>query len=233
MKGAFVTATGTGVGKTFVTRALVTALRNRGERAIAIKPVETGIDSARDTDSARSAESANMPETSDAAILAAASGDASLANALGFHRGTLPLAPYAASLEGEGLPPSVGDLVAAVHAAAKRANATRCLVEGAGGLAVPLDAAFTFADFAEKLAFPLVVVATDALGTLSHTLTLAAAANLHALRIDAVVLNLPPGTHADDSTRTNGRILAERLAVPVVRTADADWEDAVLRALAL
>ncbi len=153
MKGAFITATGTGVGKTWLAAALASACVQRGKHVAAIKPIETGVD----------------PDPLDALALAHACGDASLANAAGLYRAKEPLAPYAIEKRGG---PSIGSL----SALAKRvrelsSDADYAIVEGAGGVLVPLDREHTIADFAALLDLQTVLVARNALGVLSYTLT--------------------------------------------------------------
>ena len=208
MRGIFVSGTGTGVGKTFVTRAIATALRTNGKRVAALKPVETGIDG---------------ENLGDAHALARASGRPELAGFAGFYRNPMPLAPYAAALETGAAPPTVRALVDAVHQAARGSEIV--LVEGAGGLFVPIDARETMAELTAALGLPLLLVAQNALGVLSSTLTVAECARARGIELRAVVLVDPPDGEEDVSTRTNARILDERLGAPVFefpRTADDD-----------
>lgn len=206
MRGVFVTGTGTGVGKTFVARGLCRALVNRGTRVAAIKPLETGW-----------ADGA----TSDARALDAAAKRSDLAHAAGLYRARAALAPYAATLSGEA-PPSMSAIVERVRALAGDDYA---VIEGAGGLLVPLDAQASFADLAGQLGLPSVLVAVDALGTLSHTLTAYTCARAAELEVRAIVLTRRPPS--DGSAATNARILAERCACPVLvfRAADDDDDD--------
>lgn len=206
MNGLFITGTGTGVGKTWLTRGLAAALHRRGVSVAAIKPLETGCD----------------PDPADALELARACGREELARAPGLYRARPPLAPYAATLEGE--PPVDLD---AVLAATRDLAADVTLVEGAGGLLVPLDAEHTLAELAAALALPLVIVARDGLGVLSATLTTAECAARRGLVLRAVVLS-PPNDPHDASPATNARILQERLDCPVLRYAPARDDDAVL-----
>lgn len=205
MKGLFVTGTGTGVGKTWLTRGLARALRRRGDDVAAIKPIETGCD----------------PRPLDAEALARACDRPELADLDGLYRARLPAAPYAATLEGE---PAID--LPRVIAAVKPVPAQLHLVEGAGGLLVPLDAHTTLAELATALALPVVLVARDALGVLSHTLTAAECARRRGLEIRAVVLT--PSPDDEPSSRTNGRILVDLLTVPVLRFEPVSGEDAAL-----
>jgi len=209
----FVTATGTGVGKTFVTRGLARALASRGSRVAALKPLETGCVGGHAEDATALGRAARRPE---------------LANAAGFYRATIPAAPYAASLGGDPAVPTTDDLIRAVRDAS--ADATHVLIEGAGGLLVPLDPTRTTADLIRALDAPALVVAPDVLGVLSHVLTLTYAAHAHAIPLAGIVLSQHgPG---DASRATNARILAERLPLPVfVLPPCLDDDDALAEAV--
>jgi dethiobiotin synthetase len=208
MRGIFVSGTGTGVGKSFVTRSIASALRSNGRKVAALKPVESGLveDGQRDSQT-----------------LARASGRPELADARGFYRTPLPLAPYAAALESGTPPPSVRGLVDAVHHAARGSEFT--LVEGAGGLFVPIDAQDTMAELVAALGLPLLLVAPNALGVLSTALSTVECARTRGIELRALVLIDPPEGQEDPSVRTNARILDERLGAPVFefpRTTDDD-----------
>ncbi len=191
--GAFITGTGTGIGKTFLTRGLARALARRGRRVAAIKPLETGC----------------TPNPLDALALARACGRPDLSTAPGLYRARLPLAPAAATMEGEPPPPSVTALTRTIAAIAGDAEIT--LVEGAGGLLVPLDPHHTMADLARALSLPLFLVARDGLGVLSHALTAWECATRRALSVAGLVLVSAGADPVDVSSRTNRRILEERL----------------------
>lgn len=206
MRGIFITGTGTGVGKTWVTRGLARALSRAGSRVTAIKPVETGCD----------------PDPQDAIALARACARPELAHALGLHRGRAPLAPWAATLEGE---PALDFHRVAQSTRALCQDAELALVEGAGGLLVPLDADHDAADLALAVGAELLIVAEDRLGVLSHVLTAAEAARARNLNVRAFVLTR---VQPDPSQRTNARILTERLSSPIAIFPPAPDEDDAL-----
>lgn len=216
MKGIFVSGTGTGVGKTWCSLAVVTALRVRFDHVAAMKPVETGVGTAGPADAIALANAADKPD---------------LALLRGLYRAKLPAAPYAALLEGEPPCPAPRALAGTILGAAKAARAQALLVEGAGGLLVPLDAAMTIADLAVELGFPLVLVAEDKLGTLSATFTAERAAMLAGLDLRAVMLNRIPSTPEDPSQRTNARILRDKLLCPVFETTAPDWASSLVNEL--
>lgn len=216
LPGIFVTATGTEVGKTLVSCALVYGLRELGKQVTAVKPAETGC----------------TPDPLDALRLARVCEQAAVAQAKGLYRVAPPLAPAAAARELEEPPPESASLVSACLQL--RRPGAWLLVEGAGGLLVPLNERETFADFAVQLALPLVLVAPDELGTLSHSLATYEAAEHRGLRIAALVLNqVRPGQPLRNPQASNQALLAERLPVPVCKFPyqEADTPEALLRSV--
>ena len=168
-----VTGTDTGVGKTVITCALLRALRTRGHQPFPIKPVETGC--------------ANLEQPEDALALSSAAGGISLREVCPARYRT-PAAPAtAARLEGSAH--SFDGLVDHVRAA--RSVHPLVIVEGAGGLLVPLGhrARETYADFALTLGASLLIVARHALGTINHTSLTIEAALSRGIPVLAVVLN--------------------------------------------
>ena len=171
MRGVFVTGTDTGVGKTVVAAALAAALRAGGLRVAASKPVLTGLDE----------PAGAVPR--DHELLAAASG--TLAAVVAPLRFGPPVSPHlAAEIAGERL--TLERLLAGIRAATEGADVA--VVEGVGGLLVPLADDVSVRDLAVALGLPLVVVARPGLGTISHTLLTLEAARHAGLDVRAVVL---------------------------------------------
>jgi len=201
MKGAFITATGTGVGKTWLASALTSACIQRGKHVAAIKPIETGVD----------------PDPVDALQLARACHNESLANAPGLYRAREPLAPYAIERRGG---PSVGSLRALAKTIRTLAKGADCaIVEGVGGILVPLDREHTVADLAALLDLQTIVVARNALGVLSYTLTAIEALQKRKIAVRAIVLNHVERSQKEDMSRSsNADVLADYLPhIPIVR----------------
>lgn len=171
MRGLFVTGTDTGVGKTVLAAALVAALRAAGERVVAFKPALTGLD---DPEPGRPA---------DHELLGAAAGtDPAAVAPLRFGP---PVSPHlAAELAGTTIDPP--RLVAGARTASDGADAL--VVEGVGGLLVPLTLGYTVRDLAVDLELPVVVAARPGLGTISHSLLTVEAARAAGLDVRAVVL---------------------------------------------
>lgn len=197
----FVSGTGTGVGKTWVTRGLARALARRGEHVLALKPIETGCEDG----------------PADARALARACGHPEIADDPAFYRARAALAPYAATLEGEA-PPDLPAIAARVRELA--ATTGMALVEGAGGLRTPIDDEHDLSDLADAIGAPLILVGRDELGVLSQMLA------VH--RPSVALCVLTQIASPDASARTNARILAERLACPVLRFPCAPDDDDAL-----
>ena len=193
MSGYFIIGTDTGVGKTFVTAALAAALRARGRDVTVFKPVQSGA-SADDS-----------------------SGDAALLGADCIYAFAAPLAPLvAARAEGRAI-----ELELILERARALAHEHELLlVEGAGGLLVPLGEEFNLADLAVALGLPLVVVARAGLGTVNHTLLTIEAARARGLEIAGVVLN----GKSDESTAGNAALIEAgsevRVLAQIPRLAD-------------
>jgi len=155
----FVTATGTDIGKTFVTRGVIRALRARGRRVEALKPVMSGYEPA---------EAAG----SDAGLLLAALGRPVTPETIGAispWRFAAPLAPdMAAARERRAL--DIDELLRFCANAAEAAKDT-LLIEGAGGLMSPISADRIVLDWIVGVKLPVILVAGSYLGTISHTLT--------------------------------------------------------------
>ena len=188
-----VTGTDTGVGKTWVSTGLLRAWVAAGLRVAARKPAETGCESV-----------GGRLQPADAAALAAAAGGGETLEAVCPYRFAEPLAPaVAAARAGVRI-----DLDAVVDACRVRAREVdRLLVEGAGGLLVPLTGRATFADLARSLDAHLVVVVAARLGAINHAMLTLEAARARGLEVVALVVN-----HVSAETDLATSTLAETLA---------------------
>jgi dethiobiotin synthetase len=175
-RGLFVTGTDTGAGKTVVASAIAATLAGRGHRVAVFKPVVTGLE-----------EDGSLP---DHEILRASARSPQTHGDVAPYRFKPPLSPHlAAELAGVTVQPSV--LLAAAARAAKEADVL--VVEGVGGLMVPLTARYLVRDFAADLGFPVVIAARPGLGTINHSLLTIEAARKIGLRTAAVVFTPWPG----------------------------------------
>ena len=191
MRDLLVTGTDTGVGKTMIAAALLTALRRRGVRAVGFKPAETGLDP-------------DTPRDSD--LLALACGeDNALARPL--LQLSEPLAPaIAAERAGVTLDPD------AVEARIRqlRADGYAIVVEGAGGVMVPLAWNYTVLDLAQACDLDAVVVARAGLGTLNHVAMTVMMLRSREIPIRGIVLN-GRSAQPDLAESTNPAVLGRML----------------------
>ena len=184
MRGLFVAGTGTGVGKSILSAALLAALRAEGEQVMAHKPIVTGLDEPPD----------EWPPDHELLALAAGVSPDDVAP-LRFGPAVSP--HLAAALAKEPIDPrklverarAAGAPTAGVtQSQSSRAQAPVLIVEGVGGLLVPLTEDFTVRDLAAELGLALLIAAHPGLGTINHTLLTLQAARSASLQVRAVVL---------------------------------------------
>jgi dethiobiotin synthetase len=194
-----VTGTDTDIGKTVVSVAILAMLRARGYRVAGMKPVETGV--------------IRGDPASDAAALSAAAGGSDADEQVAPYIFPEPLAPWVAARR-EGVAIQLEELDRSFHVLQEGRDVV--LVEGAGGLLVPLTREDRFDTLFRRWELGVIIVAPDRLGVLNHTLLTVQAARNVGLGIRAVVLNrggVEPGRVAVES---NAPVLAELLPdVPV------------------
>lgn len=175
--GLFVTGTDTGVGKTIATAVLARALRLRGVNVGVMKPVTSGC-------SERNGELVS----DDAELLAWAAG-IECSDDVAPYRLREPISPVeAAQLDG------VKISFSRINEAYQRLSASHdyVLVEGAGGLMVPINGGLLMADLIKQLDLPLLVVARPNLGTINHTVLTCFAASQMDIDVKGVIVNRFP-----------------------------------------
>ncbi len=187
MRGFFVTATDTGVGKTVLSAALLAAMAGAGEPVRAYKPVITGLE-----DDQEACARGGWP--ADHELLAALAG--MTPQAVSPLRYGPAVSPHlAAQLAGASITPE--QLIAGPRASARaRGREEIVVVEGVGGLLVPLAEDYSVRDLAHALALPLLIAARPGLGTINHTLLTLHVARAAGLEVQAVVLTPWPARPA-------------------------------------
>ena len=195
MRDLLVTGTDTGIGKTVVAAALVTALRQRGVRAIGFKPVETGVtgDSAADSDTLARASEDGHPLARPLLQLQEA-----LAPAMAAERAGVVLDP-------DHIEERIRQL---------RQQGYSLVVEGAGGVMVPLCWDYTVLDLAQACDLDAVVVARPGLGTLNHVAMTVMMLRSREIPVRGIVLNGRSAT-PDLAESTNPEALSRM--VPGIR----------------
>ncbi|WP_066256753.1 dethiobiotin synthase [Hydrogenophaga flava] len=200
MTAYFVTGTDTGVGKTFVSCALLHALARRHPRVVGMKPVAAGLvqtpdgwDS-EDAIALRAASTVRVPPALDNPV-----------------RLPDPLSPHLAA-ERAGTRIDIPHLVACQRELAQHADAM--VVESAGGFLVPLSPTHTGADLAQALGLPVLLVVGLRLGCLNHALLSAEAISARGLTLAGWVANrIAPGMAATDD---NIAFLRQHLGAPLL-----------------
>ena len=90
------------------------------------------------------------------------------------------------------------------------------LVEGIGGLLVPITTHYNVADLAREMALPLIIVSRIRVGTLNHTLLTINAARQHGLKIKGVILNRQEGGDLDEVEKQQGKLIEELSDTPIL-----------------
>ena len=175
MTGVFITSTGTGIGKTFVTAGLARYFRGQGRSVEAYKPVISGFDPA-------------APEGSDTGIILSALGRGMTVeeiDRISPWRFAAPLAPnMAANKEGRTI-----DFQALVTYSRTCASSTDiALIEGVGGIMVPLNDRHTVLDWMVEIRLPTLLVVGSYLGTISHTLSALDVLERRGIEVRAIVV---------------------------------------------
>jgi len=193
MKGAFITGTDTGVGKTYFTTFWTRSLRQAGVPVLPLKPISSGDRS--DAESLYRSVDGTIPIEE--------------INPIHFNR---PLAPLTAC--------RISQQVFPRESLHRHLDALQSkypgpfLIEGVGGWRVPFEQNFGVREWARELNLPVVVVARAGLGTLNHVLlTIDSILQAH-LPVLGIILNLHQALD-DDATRTNPPILQELTGLPI------------------
>ena len=202
MPGLFITGTDTGVGKTVVTAAILAWLKDRTVSAGVMKPIETGVDpecsSAANSDALFLMECGSIPD------------DLSEVSPI---RLKAPASPFqAARMENRALDSST--LLTAYRTLASRYE--WMLVEGIGGVRVPITANYQVLDLMSDLGLPAVVVSRYRLGTLNHTLMTLNTLKQRQIPIRGVVFNHTEPGDLDPVEQEQPSLIQELTGIPVL-----------------
>ena len=186
-KYIYITATDTGVGKTWTSVALATALKAAGRKVVGIKPVETGT-------------SESPSDGEDGVKLAQATGQAAPTEALYRFRSGVSAALAA---EEDEIKLDWSKLIGEIRHHAR--DAEIAIVEGSGGLLTPVTWEKGGLDLAKELKASAVVAALDRLGTINQTLLTVDELEHSGVTVLGIIMSEPE--RSDESTRTNAQVL--------------------------
>lgn len=183
MPAVFVTASGTDIGKTYVAEALLGQWRASGRTVAVLKPILSGFDPAEaaGSDTGRLLTASGVEITPENIDLVSP------------WRYAAPLSPdMAAAREGRNVP--VDDVIAYCAAAIAEADEAgmSLLIEGIGGVMVPLDGTRTVADLIAALGIPAILVGGSYLGSLSHTMTAYEVLRSRNIAVDCIIISETP-----------------------------------------
>lgn len=216
-KGFFITGTDTGVGKTVIAGALILIIRHLGFRVCGMKPIETGCLKSEirvlppESEEFRIRDRALIP--ADGMFLkeiADLDDSIDLITPVRFEN---PLAPFPAS-EIEGIPVDIEKIKEAYAELSRKYDAV--VVEGIGGLLVPLRRDYFVLDLARDFGLPVIIVSRPGLGTINHTLLTVHYAMKEGLAIAGIIINysLPPDKTLAEGT--NPEIIRRISPVPIL-----------------
>jgi dethiobiotin synthetase len=221
LRGVFITATDTGVGKTLVASALVKCLAQRGIDVGVMKPIETGV-------------SQSTRAQSDGARLRKAAGTEDPLIEVSPYVFRLPVAPFSAA-RAEGKNVQMATILRTFRTL--RQKHSFMVVEGVGGIYVPVMPALNLLDLIYKMKLPVIVVGRSGVGGINHALLTLQALREQSIPVVALVLNQqrPVRTkiaRAQEESTVN--LLRQLAGVPVVGpllynpTMNRSWDDGLI-----
>lgn len=200
MKTLFITSSGTEIGKTFISCNLIRKLIDEGKSVLPLKPIISGWDNNdQENDTIKLLQAANMEITEDNI------------NMVSPWRFTAPLSPdMAAGKEGKSI--LLDDVVSFCK---QERGQDILLIEGVGGVMVPLNNEHMVIDWIEKLSCEVILVVGSYLGAISHTLTAYHALKSRNITIKEVVISETPESTVDllDTKKTLANFISEEIVV--------------------
>jgi len=202
----FITGTGTGVGKTYITKLLLSALTRTGQSAVGFKPIVCGNREDAEIISSASNPSPTSVDTVNPIFL------------------KTPAAPMAAASI-EGITIDINKIKSTHLELTKSYN--NVLTEGAGGWAVPIDSEYSMGHLAADLGDPVLIVVNNKLGALNQTILTANAVRSMGLELMGIILNHITAER-DTASITNRAVLEDIINPPIIldilhEETEIDW----------
>jgi len=202
IKGIFITGTDTGVGKTYVACGIARELRNQGIDVGVMKPAETGCGMRN-----------GVLYPKDARALARSAEVHDSIRRINPYRFRTPVAPLvAAGLERKRIDPA--RIIRCYKALSEKHDFM--IVEGAGGILVPLRRDMTFLDLCREIGLPVLIVARPNLGTINHTLLTVQALQQSRIPVAGICINDSRGARRGVAERTSLAVIEDLSKAPVL-----------------
>lgn len=206
VKGIFVTGTDTDVGKTVIAAGLAGLFKEKGLKVVVMKPIQTGAIK-------REGELVPKLVSLDIEFAIKTSGVTEDINLLNPYCLEPPVAPLVAS-QLTGVLIDIKKILAAYTELASRYDII--IVEGAGGILVPILNDYLMIDLIKDLGLPVLIVTKPSLGTINHTLLTIKQLQSENIRVLGVVINGYKEDEAGISERTNPQIIEDLSKVPIL-----------------
>ena len=201
-KSYFITGTDTNVGKTVITACLLTLYRKHGVDAGVMKPIETGVD-----------QNCSSESNSDAKFLLTVSGNKDPLEEVC----PIRLKPATSPLQATRITGQTVDINLILENFEKlQAKHDHMLVEGIGGLLVPLTESYSVSNLIRDMNLPVIIVSRASLGTINHTLLTVKVAKETGLNIAGIILNHTEDRPPNDIEMEQASIIQELSNIPIL-----------------
>jgi dethiobiotin synthetase len=213
-KGFFITGTDTGVGKTVIAGALLLIIRSLGISVCGMKPIETGCMKSKSVVlKAESIESKTHLIPADGMFLKEIADMDDSIDVITPIRFEKPLAPFPAS-EIEGIPVDIEKIKKAFEDLLRKYD--MAVVEGIGGLLVPLKRDYFVLDLAKDFGLPIIIVSRPGLGTINHTLLTVNYAMKEGINVAGIIINYSRPSEKTLAEETNPKVIRQISPVPLI-----------------
>lgn len=203
-RGFFITGTDTGVGKTVIAAAIIKALQAHGVSTCGMKPIETGC-----------SRVGNSLCPSDGMFLKKVAGMEETVQFITPYCFESPAAPSVAA-EREGKKFSIPTIKKRFDTLLNRYRSV--VVEGIGGILVPIRKDYFLIDLIRDMDLPIIVVARPSLGTINHTLLTVNYALKEHIKVSGIIVNFSRPPEGSVAETTNHMVLQQISPVPIIGT---------------
>jgi dethiobiotin synthetase len=213
-RGFFITGTDTGVGKTVIAAALILVIKHMGFRVCGMKPIETGCLKSKfkiQNSKFKIKEKVLIP--ADGMFLKETADVDDSIDVITPIRFEKPLAPFSAS-EIEGIPVDIEKIKKAFESLLKKYDMV--VVEGIGGLLVPINRNYFVYDLIKQFALPIIIVSRPNLGTINHTLLTVNYAIKEGFNVAGIIINFSQSPEKTLAEETNPKIIRQISPVPLI-----------------